>query len=100
MGALDRWSTENQLIGDQRPVDRLSAHALTEAEVELMVAAEQRGDGVIPGHSAATAGPQTRLILAGTALHRISSTGSGHPPTRSKPVASERPVTHCPGGLI
>jgi len=60
-------------------VDRLSAHALTEAEVELMVAAEQRGDGVIPGHSAATAGPQTRLILAGTALHRISSTGSGHP---------------------
>ena len=97
MGALDRWSTENPLIGDQRPVDRLSAHALTEAEVELMVAAEQRGDGVIPGHSAATAGPQTRLILAGTALHRISSTGSGHPPNSFKASGIRAPGHPLPG---
>ncbi|MDI9953270.1 hypothetical protein [Rhodococcus sp. IEGM 1305] len=42
-GTLDWWFTENPLIGDQRPVDRLAAHTLTEAEVELMVAAEQMG---------------------------------------------------------
>ncbi|MFC9839335.1 hypothetical protein ACFVKB_36865 [Rhodococcus sp. NPDC127530] len=42
-GTLDWWFTENPLIGDQRPVDRLTAHALTEPEVELMVAAEQMG---------------------------------------------------------
>ncbi|MDV7089347.1 hypothetical protein [Rhodococcus opacus] len=42
-GTLDWWFTENPLIGDQRPVDRLTAHMLTEAEVELMVAAEQMG---------------------------------------------------------
>ncbi|WP_237737264.1 hypothetical protein [Rhodococcus sp. 21391] len=42
-GTLDWWFTENPLIGDRRPVDRLIAHALTEAEVELMVAAEQMG---------------------------------------------------------
>lgn len=42
-GTLDWWFTENPLIGDQRPVDRLIAQALTEAEVELMVAAEQMG---------------------------------------------------------
>ena len=42
-GTLDWWFTENPLIDDQRPVDRLIAHALTEAEVELMVAAEQMG---------------------------------------------------------
>ena len=42
-GTLDWWFTENPLIGDQRPVDRLAVHMLTEAEVELMVAAEQMG---------------------------------------------------------
>ncbi|KXF49381.1 hypothetical protein AXA44_25020 [Rhodococcus sp. SC4] len=42
-GTLDWWFTENPLIGDQRPVDRLAVHVLTEAEVELMVAAEQMG---------------------------------------------------------
>ncbi|MDV7357686.1 hypothetical protein R4282_32350, partial [Rhodococcus oxybenzonivorans] len=42
-GTLDWWFTENPLIGDQRPVDRLTAQALTEAEVDVMVAAEQMG---------------------------------------------------------
>ena len=42
-GTLDWWFTENPLIRDQRPVDRLAVHILTEAEVELMVAAEQMG---------------------------------------------------------
>lgn len=42
-GTLDWWFTENPLIGDQRPVDRLIAQVLTEAEVEVMVAAEQMG---------------------------------------------------------
>jgi hypothetical protein len=42
-GTLDWWFTENPLIGGRRPVDRLTAQALTEAEVELMVAAEQMG---------------------------------------------------------
>ncbi|QYB04363.1 hypothetical protein I1A62_07635 [Rhodococcus sp. USK10] len=42
-GTLDWWFTENPLIDDQRPVDRLIAQTLTEAEVQLMVAAEQMG---------------------------------------------------------
>ncbi|WP_280783362.1 hypothetical protein [Rhodococcus opacus] len=42
-GTLDWWFTENPLIEGQRPVDRLTVQALTEAEVELMVAAEQMG---------------------------------------------------------
>ncbi|WP_186301117.1 hypothetical protein [Rhodococcus sp. WB9] len=42
-GTLDWWFTENPLIDNRRPVDRLTAHALTDAEVELMVAAEQMG---------------------------------------------------------
>ncbi|NRI67667.1 hypothetical protein FEZ60_19270 [Rhodococcus sp. MS16] len=42
-GTLDWWFTENPLIGDQRPVDRLTAQALTEADVDVMVAAEQMG---------------------------------------------------------
>ncbi|QSE95159.1 hypothetical protein JWS13_44410 [Rhodococcus pseudokoreensis] len=42
-GTLDWWFTENPLIDDQRPVDRLIAQTLTDAEVQLMVAAEQMG---------------------------------------------------------
>ncbi|NMM91539.1 hypothetical protein B2J88_45815 [Rhodococcus sp. SRB_17] len=42
-GTLDWWFTENPLIGDQRPVERLTAQTLTETDVDVMVAAEQMG---------------------------------------------------------
>lgn len=47
-GTLDWWFTENPLIGDQRPVDRMLAHTMTGTEVELMVVAEQNGHGLTP----------------------------------------------------
>ncbi|MHC3370782.1 hypothetical protein AAI421_28075 (plasmid) [Rhodococcus aetherivorans] len=42
-GTLDWWFTENDLIGGERPVDRLERGRLTLQDVGLMVEAEQMG---------------------------------------------------------
>ncbi|MFC0448827.1 hypothetical protein [Rhodococcus jostii] len=42
-GTLDRWSAETHGSGTSGRWTPLIAHALTEAEVELMVVAERRG---------------------------------------------------------